>query len=156
MSKGRRLCIALAAVIMAGCAARGPLYQPVAVPDGQAAIYVYRPHSSFQRAGWPNVYVDGKSLYALKNNSHGVSIVPPGRHEVKVSGSIILTNWAVPDATIAVDAKAGRSIYLRFLPEFSNVYVVSPATAAVTGQPSFQEIPEADAAPEIAKTRRSE
>jgi hypothetical protein len=155
MHKGRRLCIALVAVILAGCAARGPLYQPVAVPDGQAAIYVYRPHSNFQRAGWPNVYVDDKSLYALKNNSYGVSVVPAGRHEVKVSGSL-LTNWAVPDSTIVVDAKAGRSIYLRYLPEFSAVYVVSPATAAVTGHPSFHELPEADAAQEIARTRRSD
>jgi hypothetical protein len=145
----------LAAVLVAGCHARGPLYQPVSVPDGHAAIYVYRPHSNFQRAGWPNVQVDGKSLYALKNNSHGVSIVPAGRHEVKVSGSL-LTNWAVPDSTLVVDAKAGRSVYLRFLPEFSAVYVVSPGTASVTGDPSFHEVPEADAAPQIAKTRRSE
>ena len=147
--------MAVLVTALVGCGASGPLYQPVSVPDERAAIYVYRPHSAFQRPGYPNVYVDGKPLYALKNNSYNVSLLPPGRHEVKVSGSL-LTNWAMPDAAIAVDAKPGQSIYLRYLPEPSGAYVTGPTTAGVTGKSNFQEVPEANAIREIVNLRRSE
>jgi predicted small lipoprotein YifL len=139
---------------LVGCSASGPLYSPAPVPDGQAAIYVYRPQRGFQMAGHPNVYIDGAMRHALKNGGYGVSLVAPGRHEVKVSGSL-LTNWMLRDVQMTLEAGAGQRVFLRYTPLPSGAYVIG-GHAGLTGASDLQEVPQSEASTEIAQTRRDE
>jgi hypothetical protein len=150
----RKFALALAVILLTACSGAGPLYQLAPMPDGQAAIYVYRPHRGFQIAGYPKVYIDNKVSHSLKNGSYGVSFVARGRHEVKVSGSL-LTNWVLPDAEVVVEAKPDRSIYVRYTPEPTGVYVLG-TQAGVTGSSDLREIAEQEAISEIGQTRRSD
>jgi hypothetical protein len=151
----RLCCIVIGTVLLTACAASGPFYLPASEPDDRAALYVYRPHRGFQMAGFPNVYIDQKISHSLKNGSYGVTFLTFGRHEVKVSGSVLLNNWMLPDATIIVDAKAGETIFVRYTPEPTGAYVVGRA-AGVTGSSTLLEVPEKDSRVEIRQTRRSD
>jgi uncharacterized protein DUF2846 len=148
------LAAALAVVVLSACSASGPLYESAPVPNGQTAIYVYRPHRGFQISGYPYVYVDDRVSHSLKNSSYGVSFVAPGRHEVKVSGSL-MANWMLPDARVVVEAIAGQSVYVRYTPEPTGAYVIGKY-AGVTGSSNLREISEREAVDEIEKTRRSD
>jgi hypothetical protein len=75
----------VATLVVMGCSASGPRYQPAAMisPDF-ATVYVYRPNSPFQKGFSPDVYLNGRRAFPIVNSGYGVLTIAPGAHEIEV------------------------------------------------------------------------
>src|SRR4051794_26895192 len=101
------LCIGT--LLLAGCSARrapGPTFVALdPIPPGNAVIYVYR--RSFERLGYPEIYVDGVRKFNLLRDSYGVLVLPPGEYEIIAKGSFF-TDWPHPDVIRRLQVVAGQ------------------------------------------------
>lgn len=96
--------VVLAACTWAGCAASGPAFQKIAVPDGKSVIYAYRPNSLFGGGIRPAVHC-GDSSSVLSRGGYHPFIMTPGT--VRCSASTESTS------EVNVDAKPGDASYVR-------------------------------------------
>ncbi len=96
--------IVCASSFTVGCAASGPAFQRVAVPDGKSVIYAYRPSSIFGGAVVPTVTC-GASGVPLSRGGYHPFIVEPGT--VTCSASTESTS------TVRVDARANEAAYVK-------------------------------------------
>jgi hypothetical protein len=100
---GRVLFLCMAAST-AGCAAGGPAFQKVAVPDGKSVIYAYRPNSLFGGGIVPTVTCGAQGV-ALSRGGYHPFVVDPG--DVNCTASTESTS------TVRVDARANEASYVK-------------------------------------------
>src|SRR6185503_20465255 len=107
----------VAAVVLAGCAATGPEFQPVAAQADKATVYIYRPDLTLWMGGYPYVSVGAEKKYALLNNGYRVMTLPPGKHSIRFQGTTFGTNWPAAPVSHSVDLQAGQEYFIRAYPE---------------------------------------
>lgn len=96
--------IVCASSFTVGCAASGPAFQRVAIPDGKSVIYAYRPSSIFGGGVVPTVTC-GSSGVSLSRGGYHPFVVEPGT--VTCSASTESTS------TVRVDARANEAAYVK-------------------------------------------
>lgn len=139
-------------VVLSACSTSGVKFKQVGkIPDNVATIYVYRPFLTYNMAGWPDIYINGKKEFALKNSGYGVLQLAPGKHEIKAKGSKQLTNWFPKPVSINFDFVAGKEYFVRVLPKFKESMTIG-SVVAVSGSAQISIIPKQAALKEIAET----
>lgn len=132
----------LITLFVSGCATvdTGNKFQPLAyTPTDKATLYIYRPETYFNWAGWPNMYIDNQLKTSLLNNSHFISYLIPGEHIIKAEGSTWGTNWYPGPVERKFTFNAGSSYYLRVKPvqtgstDVQNTLTDSALTNAILG-----------------------
>ena len=106
-------------LLLSGCASvdLGDKFQSLtSTPKDKATLYIYRPKTYFNWAGWPNIYIDNQQKAPLANNSYFISYVMPGEHKIKAEGSTWGTNWYPGPMERKFNFSAGSSYYLRVRP----------------------------------------
>jgi hypothetical protein len=128
-------------VVLSGCATieLGDKFQSLkSTPKDKATLYIYRPKTYFNWAGWPDVYIDNKKIAPLVNNSYFISYVMPGEHKIKAKGSTWGTNWYPGPMERNFTFSAGLSYYLRIRPfrtdspEFQNLIPTLMASRTIS------------------------
>jgi hypothetical protein len=90
---------------------------------GNAMVYIYRPEATNPgkkplRTSYPEVMVDGNSTGFLKYNEHLAMELPPGEHEIVVTGLTRDARWKPEDRKYTLTVEANQSYYMRFRVEF--------------------------------------
>jgi len=127
--------------VLSGCATieLGDKFQSLkSTPKDKATLYIYRPKTDFNWAGWPDVYIDNKQKTPLVNNSYFIAYVMPGEHKIKAEGSTWGTNWYPGPIERKFTFSAGSSYYLKIRPfrtdspEFQNLIPALMASRAIS------------------------
>ena len=94
----------LAASLAAGCAASGPAFQRVAIPDGKSVIYAYRPNSIFGGGVVPTVTC-GASAVSLSRGGYHPFIIDPG--------TVTCHAATESTSTVRVDTRPNEASYVK-------------------------------------------
>jgi len=114
-------------------------FQPAQSHEGEATIYIYRPDTYFNSAGWPNIYIDNQLKSSLDNNSYFSHQSTPGDHVIKAEGSTWGTNWYPNPVERTLKLEAGTLFFIRVRPiqtgttAVQNGLTESAATNAILG-----------------------
>lgn len=113
----------VAALLLVGCSATGPLYQQAAPPEsGELSIVnIYRPDRFLSGGVSYRLFIDDKKLVNLKNNGYSRVLVPPGRHTLRVAVFNFvgfLPIGLVFSSALSFQANAGKRHFLRVRPGF--------------------------------------
>jgi len=80
--------------------------------ENSAIIYVYRPFSLINSAGYPSVYISGHKPVALKNGGYIPFVVHPGEINILVKGEFL--TWGLPKVNTSFNTEAGKEYFVRF------------------------------------------
>ncbi|WP_175483513.1 DUF2846 domain-containing protein [Amphritea atlantica] len=151
----RKLIVLIITVLgLYGCSATGPVFKPVETTShDRATVYIYRPYVFFNAGGWPEIYVDEKKLFALKNQGYGVVHLRPGEHQIKAEGSMLFTNWYPGPMEISHNFKANHEYYVRVTPQMTDAMVVG-SIMTMAGKANVSIIPKENAIKEISDTKK--
>lgn len=139
---------------VSGCSATGPIFKPIdAISSNVATVYIYRPWQFFNGGGWPELFIDGKKEFALKNGGYGVVYLEPGSHEVKAEGSMLFTNWYPRPISFTYDYQANQEYYIRVTPKLGNMMAVGNSVV-VSGSAQVSIVEKKDALTEITTTKK--
>lgn len=99
--------VTLSVSLLCGCAVGGaPFEDAMPAPSGSALAYFYRPPEIHGSALTLHITDKGAEIATLKNGQFTVVPLEPGHHELSTS--------ATRRETIAIDATAGETYYLRY------------------------------------------
>lgn len=102
----------IAGLLLSGCIASGPSFQPEAfVPPNKSVVYAYRPMGLVGIGECYRVYVDDKKLGCIKAGGYFRYDVEPGRHTVGVAGAINSPTGVEMFDTSVVEMQGGRPYY---------------------------------------------
>lgn len=147
----RILTCALGIFVLAGCAGPGA-NRPVKVPtEDEASITVYRPNGFVNGGGYPYVYVDDEKVGSVMNAGHIVFGVSPGSHKLTLQNIWL---WDGKQG-LTFDAQRGERRYYRVISKFNSAMVIRPMLM-ISKTVLIEEVPEAEALEEVAKTTRSD
>lgn len=96
--------LVLASSLTLGCAAGGPAFQKVTIPEGKSVIYAYRPNSIFGGAIVPTVTC-GTQGVSLSRGGYYPFVLDPG--DVTCSASTESTS------TVHVEARSNEAAYVK-------------------------------------------
>jgi hypothetical protein len=104
-TRGLMSCLTLTMVLGgAGCAASGPAFQKIAVPDGKSVIYAYRPSTLIGGAIRPAVQCGSSSIVLSRGGYHPFVVDP---------GTVLCSASTEATSEVNVDAKPGEENYVR-------------------------------------------
>ncbi|BBB29386.1 DUF2846 domain-containing protein [Neptunomonas japonica] len=151
----KKIAVFLSLVLMlSGCSSTGPVFQQITLtPPDKSTVYIYRPHQGFNMAGWPEIFIDGKKEFALKNEGYGVVHLSPGEHKIKAEGSVIFTNWYPGPMEITKTFEANKEYFIRVTPKMTSAMVVG-SSMTMTGKANVSVVTESKALSEIAETKK--
>jgi len=99
------ICLAAAALLLAGCAS-GPAYVPITqVPADKALLMIYRPPGIGGAALTPDVDIAGEFKFPLTIGGYYPYFVKPGNLTLAITGN--------GTRTVALDAKGGQTYYVK-------------------------------------------
>lgn len=154
-SFNKLLALVFLATMVISCSSSGPTFKLAGhVPKEVATIYIYRPFMTYNMAGWPDIYINGKKEFALKNNAYNMLQLTPGKHEIKAKGSKHLTDWFPKPVSLKFDFVAGEEYFVRVLPKFTDSMSIG-SVVAVSGSAQISIIPKQAALKEISETTRT-
>ncbi len=114
----RKILVGLAiAASLLGCVAMGSKYsgyQPIS--SGNAVLYLYRQSKFDSKAYCPDIVVDGKTKFCLKDGGFAMFELPAGRHDVQLKKSIMDSS---EDVSFGVDMEEGKRYFMEYVPETS-------------------------------------
>ena len=143
------------AVLLIGCASRGPAFEAAAPPSSeQALVYVYRPYTSFHigNPDIPILYLDEQKMGRIAINGYLAIYVDVGAHSIDVKASVLgLPTYSL--GQVRFDAAPGQTYYVRYTEQFANVVGV-PGTWAVTSRSKLGPVSSDMGRIEIRATRR--
>ncbi len=92
MKKNRGFVFSILLIFLSSCSTVRP---PDAKPftevsqkkEGFAIVYIYRPHTEIGSAVWPEVYINNAKTVALKNDTHTVIYLKPGKYNIHTEKS---------------------------------------------------------------------
>lgn len=97
--------------ILGGCAAPGPVFEPLAMNENTSTVYIYRP-SKFAGGGtYPHVYLNGIEQGPLRNGGYLAFHIDPGIHKIEAKGKD--WKWDIPDKAVSIKAGVGESYYIK-------------------------------------------
>ncbi|MBW8722662.1 MAG: DUF2846 domain-containing protein [Polaromonas sp.] len=143
----RVIACVLGIFLLAGCAAPRPVPAPT---EEQASITVYRPDGFVNGGAYPYLYVDDDKIGSLMNAGHIVFGVSPGSHELVLKNIM----WWSGKQGWTIDVQKGQRRYYRVLSSLNSTSVTGPLLT-ISKTIRIQEVPEAEALRELAKTTRS-
>lgn len=141
--------ILVLAGVLGACQHLGPKFQPTAVPPGKAVVYVYRPISDAQTgyaliddAGQP---IGSLGSYQVRANDEVLGRLLSGSYVAHVAepGELVLAGRLERVTNLTLRVEAGRTYYVR----------AGTALGVVFPRVVLEEVPEADAGPQIALCR---
>lgn len=96
---------------LVGCAAPGPIFEPLAQKEESAVLYIYRP-SKFAGGGtYPHIYIDGKEKFPLRNGGYLSFYLSPGEYTIESKGKD--WKWDLPDSSVKVTLEKGEIYYIK-------------------------------------------
>ena len=133
-----RICFLITLVFLTGCAASGPPFTNEDSNDvNKSTVYIYRVSDKFQQAGWPNIFVNGEKVFALKNGGYGVLYIQKGKYSIEARGSMLTTNWVLDDGIIELNAAPNETYYIQMKPVHRNTSVTNDIIVTVRGHAQF-------------------
>lgn len=120
----------LFAAVLTGCA-NGPQFSKV-TPDGNESIfYVYRNFDMKTVGQWASVYLNGKPLAVLPEESYSFARLKPGKHNVKIyKHGLVTGDKERPYYDVTFEVSAGKTIYMRWSTLMGNPDVMLEAGEA--------------------------
>jgi hypothetical protein len=94
----------LVTLLLSGCAASGPPFQKVQIPEGKSVIYAYRPSTFFAGGVNPPVSCGGEHV-RLGRGAYHPFIVDPGKAVCAASTEAT--------SSVGVECKAGEERYVK-------------------------------------------
>ncbi len=159
----RRVAAFLTIFLLAGCVASGPEFKAeLSQPEsGRALLYVYRPDTvvGIANADVTFLHLNGQRVTRIRIGGHIPLPVSPGRHKLTATASLLGNDTGKVAGETTVTVPAGATVYLRYtetIKSFIPIILPGAVTVIMSGQFAFEPVPEAEALPEIAKTRRLE
>jgi hypothetical protein len=108
----RRLFWPIFVALLSGCAATGPVYEPVENADsGNALVYVFRGAGFAMGGRTAYFYVNDINVFDLDQGGYSWVSLPPGRYKLKQSWPIDV--MAKP-TELDLEARAGETLYFSF------------------------------------------
>ena len=84
MKRHQFIIIILFCILLNGCSATGPVYQPADKPQGDMAlVYFYRPSNFIWGGTKASFYIDDKKILALSNNGYSFIYLQEGEYTLK-------------------------------------------------------------------------
>ncbi|MCL4767623.1 MAG: DUF2846 domain-containing protein [Hyphomicrobiaceae bacterium] len=153
------LLIPALAILLGACGASGPQFtSALAKPDGnRALVFVYRTNTiiGIINPDVPFIHIDGKRLTRIRIGGYLRIAVPPGRHQLTTTESLLGNDTGRVRGETTFTLPAGATLYLRYTEAFSSIVpIVLPGMVVVisTGDFRFEPVPETEALAELAKT----
>ncbi len=127
MDRSIRGWLLLVAAVLAACASGNAVFKPTPLQDpDHAMVYIYRPEATSPglakplRFSHPEVFVGDLSLGALEYNRYLAVELPPGEHELRLTGLTAgASDWDIRDIRKKLDLAAGQSTFLRLRVEYN-------------------------------------
>lgn len=139
---------------LASCAARGPVFKAEStLKNGMATVYIYRPWQFFNAAGWPDIFLNEKEMFALKNEGYGVLHLEPGEYTITADGSSMLNNWYPSPVKLTLNVVANSEYYIRVTPQNDGT-VAMGNTMIVSGSAQIIIVQKERAIKEIVATKK--
>lgn len=114
----RKILVGLAIVsCLQGCVAMGNKYsgyQPIST--GNAVLYLYRQSKFDSKAYCPDIVVDGKTKFCLKDGGFAMFELPAGRHVVLLKKSIMDSS---EDVSVGIHMAEGKRYFMEYVPQTS-------------------------------------
>jgi hypothetical protein len=109
--------------LLGSCSSPGHFEPTPIVGSGAAMMYLYRPAASNPGTkplllSYPEVMIDGVSHGVLKYKSYRAIELPPGKHDVRLTGLTENSKWEPRDVNYSINLKPGETIYMKFRVEF--------------------------------------
>lgn len=146
-----------ALLVLTGCAAEGPRYQPAALEalKGQGIIYVYRPLLAVGRRGEnPHVTVNGVSYGGMRPGSFIAANVPAGDIKVMVQQTMFMVLPTIPKS-VEVTVVPGSNSYVRVNQAIDSVGGGAEGGVQVMQSISIEEVPFDVGQQELEATRQN-
>jgi hypothetical protein len=144
----RTWAILLVTLVLASCAASGPLFQSASPPDsGKALVYIYRPGGFALGARDAYFYVNDKNVADLSSEGYTHFSLDPGTYNIKQKWPMDLIGFKDLDLPLVVSAN--RTYFYRF---FSGIADSCPYDK-ICFKWSLQQVTESAAKTEISKCR---
>ncbi|UZE94718.1 DUF2846 domain-containing protein [Alkalimarinus alittae] len=95
---------------------------PVALKEGQAAVYLYRTDLYDLKDAYPFVFLNGESQGALEHKHYKLWMLDTGQYEWMIkAGSawdelMAVDDWEIREKKITLDVSAGKYYFLRLKP----------------------------------------
>ena len=146
-----------ALLVLTGCAAEGPRYQPAALEPlkGQGIIYVYRPLLDVGRRGEnPHVTVNGVSYGGMRPGAFIAANVAAGDIKVMVQQTVFMVLPTIPKS-VEVTVVPGSNSYVRVNQAIDSVGGGVGGGVQVMQSISIEEVPFDIGQQELEATRQN-
>ncbi len=107
----RYVFLILAPLLFFGCAAPGPMFEPMIKKEDMATLYIYRPKKFSGGGTYPHIYVNGKEKAPLRNGGYIASYLEPGEYTIESKGKD--WKWDLPDSSVSVSVAEGNTYYIK-------------------------------------------
>jgi hypothetical protein len=105
------------ALLLAGCAAKGPAFTDAPPPGAKALVYIYRPYNEWMSTQDAGFDANEKRIGFLDPGGYTYFHAAPGYYEIKQFWPLGIWTVQVPelwkDLKVPVELKAGETHYLR-------------------------------------------
>jgi len=109
MTKAKKA-LTLFSLLLAGCSAMGPSFEPAAPPTAESSlVYIYRPSQWDLTPVSPGILIDGTERVLLKNNGYSFFYLQPGVHTFTLK----LSDRYEGVAQVKMNLEAGRSYFVK-------------------------------------------
>lgn len=142
-------------LLLISCSASGPVFKPEPAADkNTATVYIYRPWKYFNAAGYPDIYINDKHMFALKNQGYGVVHLNPNQYVIRADkSSILMNNWYPGPNSINLTIEANKEYYIRVSPQSDSITPIAN-TVMITGSTEIILVPKILALKEISETKK--
>ncbi len=108
---------------LTGCSSPG-YFEPQLPSNDYSMLYLYRPKADNPgmqplRMSYPDIQIDGRSVGQLKFNTHMGVGLPPGKHQIRVTGLSKKADWEPRDIEQNFTISPGETKYLKLDVQFN-------------------------------------
>jgi hypothetical protein len=128
----RRSLIVLVAILLAGCAASGLLYQPAnSPPKDFALVYIYRPDALAYGARAAHIFVDERHVLNVNSNGYSYFYIKSGSYRLRQKWPSLIGGYDDGELNIPLSVQAGETYFYRFNTWVSKSKGIPPPGVAV-------------------------
>jgi hypothetical protein len=158
--RSKSAAILACSVLLAGCGATGPQFNPqmVKASSGATLLYVYRPQTviGFANPDVPFMHLDKQRLTLIRIGGYLAIPVSPGRHTLTTTESLFGNDTGRIRGETSFSISQGSTLYLRYTESFKSLTAIPVGTGVVvesTGNFRFEPVSEGEALAELASTK---
>ncbi len=111
-------------VFLGGCQSAGAPFEPyVRSDEDNALVYVYWPPQGWREKSdeYPELRLNNVPVGILAYRTYLVMEVPPGQHDLFLTGDSEFADWEGEDKSLTLPLKRGETKYIRFMVKFNQV-----------------------------------